>query len=59
MEHATQHLGPTVVHAAGYLWLIPLFPAIGALVNATMGIRIQRNLGKKLNHGIAIAMMTL
>src|SRR5512137_2615746 len=59
MEHATQHLGPTVVHAAGYLWLIPLFPAIGALVNATMGIRIQRNLGKKANHGIAIAMMTL
>ena len=59
MEHATQHLGPTVVHAAGYLWLIPLFPAVGALINATMGIRIQRNLGKKFNHAIAIGMMTL
>jgi NADH-quinone oxidoreductase subunit L len=59
MEHATQHLGPTVVHAAGYLWLIPLFPAIGALVNSLLGTRIQRNLGKRWNHAIAIGMMTL
>ncbi|HQR30900.1 MAG TPA: proton-conducting transporter membrane subunit, partial [Anaeromyxobacteraceae bacterium] len=59
MEHATPHLGPTVVHAAGYLWLIPLFPAVGALINSLLGIRIQRTLGKKWNHGIAIGMMTL
>ena len=59
MEHATQHLGPTVVHAAGYLWLIPLFPAIGALINSLLGIRIQRTLGKRWNHGIAIGTMTL
>ena len=58
MEHATQHLGPTVVHAAGYLWLIPLFPAVGALINSLFGIRIQRTLGKSWNHGIAVAMMT-
>jgi NADH-quinone oxidoreductase subunit L len=59
MEHAIQELGPTVVHQAGYLWLIPLFPAIGALINSLVGIRIQRTLGKKWNHGIAIAMMAL
>src|SRR5512137_975002 len=59
MEHATQHLGPTVVHAAGYLWLIPLFPAVGALINSLLGIRIQRTLGKRWNHGIAIGTMTL
>jgi NADH-quinone oxidoreductase subunit L len=59
MEHATQQLGPTVVHTAGYLWLIPLFPAIGAVINSLLGIRIQRTLGKRWNHGIAIAMMTL
>src|SRR5512136_739753 len=59
MEHATQHLGPTVVHAASYLWLIPLFPAVGALINTTLGIRIQRTLGKRWNHGIAVGMMTL
>src|SRR5512137_2575735 len=59
MNHATQHLGPTVVHAAGYLWLIPLFPAIGAVINSLLGTRIQRHLGKKWNHAIAIGMMTL
>ena len=59
MEHAIQQLGPTVVHQAGYLWLIPFFPAIGALVNSLFGIRIQRTLGKRWNHGIAIGMMAL
>jgi NADH-quinone oxidoreductase subunit L len=59
MEHALTELGPTVVHQAGYLWLIPLFPAIGALVNSLVGIRIQRRLGKHANHVIAIGMMTL
>ena len=59
MEHAIQELGPTVVHQAGYLWLIPLFPAIGALVNSLVGIRIQRTLGKRWIHGIAIGTMTL
>jgi NADH-quinone oxidoreductase subunit L len=59
MEHAIQQLGPTVVHQAGYLWLIPLFPAIGALINSLVGIRIQRTLGKRWNHYIAIGTMTL
>jgi len=59
MEHAIQQLGPTVVHQAGYLWLIPLFPAIGALINSLVGIRIQRTFGKRWNHAIAIGMMTL
>jgi NADH-quinone oxidoreductase subunit L len=48
-----------VVHAADYLWLIPLFPAVGALVNSLFGIRIQRTLGKRWNHAIAIGTMTL
>jgi NADH-quinone oxidoreductase subunit L len=59
MEHAIQQLGPTVVHQAGYLWLIPLFPAIGALINSLVGVRIQRTLGKRWNHYIAIGTMTL
>src|SRR5512136_158804 len=59
MEHAMNELRPIVVHPAGYLWLIPLFPAIGAAINALLGVRIQRALGKKAIHGVAIGMMTL
>jgi NADH-quinone oxidoreductase subunit L len=59
MEHAMNELGPIAVHPAGYLWLIPLFPAVGATLNALFGVRIQRTFGKKAVHTIAIGMMTL
>ena len=39
------------------LYLIPLFPLIGAFINGIFGKKIQDKLGKKANHAIAIAMM--
>jgi NADH:ubiquinone oxidoreductase subunit 5 (subunit L)/multisubunit Na+/H+ antiporter MnhA subunit len=41
------------------LWLIPLFPAIGAFINGLFGKRIQDRYGKKANHTIAIGAMVL
>jgi NADH-quinone oxidoreductase subunit L len=59
MEHTAHQLGPILVHPAGYLWLIPLFPLIGAAINATVGLRLQRAYGKKAVHTIAIGAMVL
>src|SRR5512138_2704895 len=66
MEHTLQHaahaasqLGPLATHAASYLWLIPFFPLVGAVINATMGVRLQRRFGKGAVHGIAIGAMEL
>ena len=59
MEHPLNELGPVVVHQVSYLWLIPLFPAVGAFVNSLFGIRLQRALGKRAVHLIAIGMMAL
>jgi NADH-quinone oxidoreductase subunit L len=39
------------------LWLIPLFPLVGFVVNALFGTRIQRVFGKKAIHTIAIGAM--
>ena len=52
MEHA-----PTAVTAVNWLWLIPALPALGALVNAAFGLRLQRKFGEKANHTIAIGAM--
>src|SRR5690348_13194510 len=41
-----------------WLWLIPLFPFIGAVVNALFGKILQDKFGKAVNHSIAIGMMT-
>jgi NADH-quinone oxidoreductase subunit L len=57
--HATQQLGPLATHAVSYLWLIPFFPLVGAVINATMGVRLQRKFGKGLVHGISIGAMVL
>jgi len=59
MEHTAHLLGPILVQPAGYLWLIPLFPLIGAAINATVGLRLQRAYGKKAVHVIAIGAMVL
>src|SRR5262245_21867446 len=40
-----------------WLWLIPLFPFIGATVNGILGKKLQDKLGKKAVHTIAIGMM--
>ena len=51
MEHATQHLGPTVVHAASVPLAHPALPGRRrASINSLLGTRIQRTLGKKWNH---------
>jgi NADH-quinone oxidoreductase subunit L len=57
MEHATHELGRIAVTHVGYLWLIPLFPLIGAAINATVGWKLQRLFGKKIVHRIAVTAM--
>jgi len=57
--HVAQQLGPLATHAVSYLWLIPFFPLVGAVINATMGVRLQRKFGKGLVHSISIGAMAL
>ncbi|HET9554580.1 MAG TPA: NADH-quinone oxidoreductase subunit L [Anaeromyxobacteraceae bacterium] len=67
MEHATSELAPIVVSHASYLWLIPLFPLVGAIINASIGWKLQglfgepREMkggrGKQLVHSIAVLAM--
>jgi NADH-quinone oxidoreductase subunit L len=57
--HAAEQLGRIVVHPASYLWLIPLFPAVGAFVNAAVGWKLQQVFGKKIVHRIAVLAMFL
>ncbi len=59
LEHAANHLVPLATQSASYLWLIPFFPLVGAFINATMGVRLQRRFGKGLVHGIGIGAMVL
>ncbi|MBI5549652.1 MAG: NADH-quinone oxidoreductase subunit L, partial [Deltaproteobacteria bacterium] len=40
-----------------WLWLIPLFPLIGFTINALFGLKLQRALGKRANHTLAIGAM--
>jgi NADH-quinone oxidoreductase subunit L len=44
-------------HPAGFLWLIPLFPLVGAAINAFLGLRLQRRFGKAITSNIAIGAM--
>src|SRR5512142_2341242 len=56
--HETAHeLGRIAVTQAGYLWLIPLFPMIGAIINALAGWKLQQLFGKKIVHRIAVTAM--
>ncbi len=57
--HAAEELGRIVVHRAGYLWLIPFFPAVGAFLNAVLGWKLQQVFGKKIVHRIAVGAMFL
>src|SRR2546421_8131243 len=40
-----------------WLWLIPLFPFVVAVINGLSGKKLQDRFGKRPNHTIAIAMM--
>jgi len=56
--HETAHeLGRIAVTQAGYLWLIPLFPLVGAAINALVGWKLQQLFGKKIVHRIAVLAM--
>ena len=55
--HAASGLGPLATHAVSYLWLIPFFPLVGAVINATLGVPLQRKLGKGVVHGIGVGAM--
>ena len=59
VAHAAAELTPLAPHAVSYLWLIPFFPLVGAFINATMGVRLQRKFGKGLVHTISIGAMVL
>ncbi len=56
MEHAVT---PIAVHTVNYLWLIPFFPLVGAFVNAAIGWKMQKALGKRAVHVVAVGVMTL
>src|SRR5687767_15159791 len=45
------------VTEVSYLWLIALFPLVGAAINGIFGKKIQDRFGKAANHGIAIGAM--
>src|SRR6266542_2682359 len=57
MEHA--HITALAVHPVGWLWLIPFFPLVGAVINATVGWKLQQVFGKKIVHRIAVTAMFL
>jgi NADH-quinone oxidoreductase subunit L len=42
-----------------YLWLIPFFPALGALINLLFGAKLQRRYGKGPIHAVAVGSMVL
>jgi NADH-quinone oxidoreductase subunit L len=44
------------LHPFPYLFLIPLFPLLGAVVNGLFGVRLQRALGKRAVHTVAVAL---
>jgi NADH-quinone oxidoreductase subunit L len=54
-----EHGGPLMPHPVPFLFLIPLLPAIGALVNVAYGWKLQKTVGKKAVHFIAIGSMSL
>jgi NADH-quinone oxidoreductase subunit L len=46
---------PVAVTQASFLWLIPALPAAGAVVNALLGWKLQRAVGKRAVHAVAVA----
>ena len=49
----------TQVHELSWVFLIPLLPFIGAVINAFFGKQLQDKFGKKANHTIAIGVMAI
>jgi NADH-quinone oxidoreductase subunit L len=67
MGHESAQLVPVLVTHASWLWLIPLFPLVGAAINAVIGWKLQGifgepskmkgGQGKRLVHSIAVGAM--
>jgi len=57
--HAPIASGPVHAATVSWLFLIPLFPLLGAAINALAGAAIQKRWGKRANHAIAIGAMVL
>ncbi len=67
MEHHATEIAAVAVTRVSYLWLIPLFPLIGATINATLGWKLQGlfgenpkakgGRGKQVVHSIAVTAM--
>ncbi|MSP60749.1 MAG: NADH-quinone oxidoreductase subunit L [Myxococcales bacterium] len=57
MENLTAAIQTT--HKFPFLFLIPLFPFLGAVLNAFFGKRLQDRYGKRVVHTIGIGSMTL
>jgi len=57
-QHA-EPAGESIAHAiqVPWLWLIPLFPLLGAALNTAFGPWLQKRYGKRANHAIAIGVM--
>jgi len=55
METFTANLQQTT--AVSWLWLIPLFPFVGAVINGILGKKLQDRFGKAAVHAIAIGAM--
>ena len=49
-----EHLG-----TAHWLWLIPVFPLLGAFINGAFGLKIFRRYGEKPIHTLAVLMPSL
>ncbi len=60
-EHAAEAVKLTVqaFKDVSFLRLIPLFPLVGAIVNAFFGARLQKQFGKQITSHIAIGAMAL
>src|SRR5262245_55970845 len=43
--------------SVNWLWLIPFFPFVGAVINGVFGKKLQDRFGKKAVHTIAVGMM--
>jgi len=54
-SHAAAALHPTLPVLVPWLFLIPLFPLLGAVVNGLFGLRLQRRFGKPAVHAVAVA----
>nr|WP_248343597.1 proton-conducting transporter membrane subunit [Anaeromyxobacter paludicola] len=53
----TRELAPILVHPVSYLWLIPLFPLLGAVFNALFGRLFEKAGKKQVVHVVAIGAM--